>query len=228
MQSIRNHNQIRHSVAAYTRMCKQDWRVWCVTVTNLCGYMWYILLLSIQKMIGGGRPAGGLHCSTRDIPLCTVIGSIFSFDHKGDPMKQNWALNKTKQNNLTGGDCKNINKTVLRQFILIRCVCLTWLTDDNVIGHGRAVLVAGDALVNTLIRLCLLSADVNDQSAWVGLHDNFGILFHIEMSAITCPWKARLRRVKIKKQLRQHACTVTLQSINYYWHDWHLSIITCQ
>ncbi len=41
--------------------------------------------LSIQNMIGGGRPAGGRHGSTKDTPSWTTIGLIFSFDHKGDP-----------------------------------------------------------------------------------------------------------------------------------------------
>lgn len=81
--------------------------------------------------------------------------------------------------------------------------CLTWLTDDDVIGHGRAMLVAGDALIHALVRLGLLSADVNDQSAWAGLHNNFRILFHIEMSAVACPWKAR---VKTENPLGEH-CT---------------------
>lgn len=173
----------------------------CAIVIKVCEYVIFIfLLLSIQKMIGGGRPAGGLHCSTRDIPLCTVIGSFFSFDHKGDPVKQQWILNKIKK--LTGGNWRNIKKAFLWQFSLFSWVCLTWLTNDDVTGQGRAMLVAGDALIHALVRLCLLSADVNDQSAWVGLHNNFRILFHIKMSAITCPWKAR---VKTENPLRQHS-----------------------
>lgn len=43
-------------------------------------------LLSIQKMTGGGSPAGGRHGSTRGVPTCTMMASIFSFDHKGDPV----------------------------------------------------------------------------------------------------------------------------------------------
>lgn len=43
-------------------------------------------LLSIQKMTGGGSPAGGRHCSTREAPFCTVKASFLSFDHKGDPV----------------------------------------------------------------------------------------------------------------------------------------------
>lgn len=42
-------------------------------------------LLSIQKMTGGGSPAGGRHFSTREPPICTAIASFLSFDHKGDP-----------------------------------------------------------------------------------------------------------------------------------------------
>lgn len=41
--------------------------------------------LSIQNMMGGGRPAGGRHGNTRDTPSWTTIAFIFSFDHKGDP-----------------------------------------------------------------------------------------------------------------------------------------------
>lgn len=43
-------------------------------------------LLSIQNMMGGGRPAGGRHGSTKDTPSWTTIGLIFSFDHRGDPV----------------------------------------------------------------------------------------------------------------------------------------------
>lgn len=43
-------------------------------------------LLSIQNMMGGGRPAGGRHGNTKDTPSCTTIGLIFSFDHRGDPI----------------------------------------------------------------------------------------------------------------------------------------------
>lgn len=46
------------------------------------------LLLSIQKMIGGGRPAGGWHCRTRETPSCTTMGSILSFAHRGDPARE--------------------------------------------------------------------------------------------------------------------------------------------
>lgn len=42
-------------------------------------------LLSIQNMMGGGKPTGGRHGSTKDTPSWTTIGLIFSFDHKGDP-----------------------------------------------------------------------------------------------------------------------------------------------
>lgn len=42
-------------------------------------------LLSIQKMTGGGRPAGGRHCNTSETPFCTTTASFLSFDHKGDP-----------------------------------------------------------------------------------------------------------------------------------------------
>lgn len=45
-------------------------------------------LLSIQKMTGGGRPAGGRHCNTRETPFCTTTASFLSFDHKGDPVSQ--------------------------------------------------------------------------------------------------------------------------------------------
>lgn len=89
-----------------------------------------------------------------------------------------------------------------KQFSVFSCVCLTWLTNDDVIRHGRAMLVPGDALIHALVRLCLLSTDVNDQSAWAGLHNNFRILFHIEMSAVACPWKAR---VTTENPLRQHS-----------------------
>lgn len=43
-------------------------------------------LLSIQKMTGGGRPAGGRHCNTSETPFCTTTASFLSFDHKGDPV----------------------------------------------------------------------------------------------------------------------------------------------
>lgn len=64
------------------------------------------------------------------------------------------------------------------------------------------MLVAGDALIHALVRLGLFSTDVNDQSAWAGLYNNFRILFHIEMSAVACPWKAR---VKTENPLGEHA-----------------------
>lgn len=37
-------------------------------------------------MTGGGRPAGGRHCSTSETPFCTTTASFLSFDHKGDPV----------------------------------------------------------------------------------------------------------------------------------------------
>ncbi|TNN73691.1 hypothetical protein EYF80_016071 [Liparis tanakae] len=62
------------------------------TVTEMGCFCWMIIcnhandsLLSIQKMTGGGSPAGGRHCSTRETPTCTAIASFLSFDHKGDP-----------------------------------------------------------------------------------------------------------------------------------------------
>lgn len=51
------------------------------------------LLLSIQKTIGGGSPAGGLHCSTRDLPSWMMIGLILSFDHRGDPTRHDTTHN---------------------------------------------------------------------------------------------------------------------------------------
>lgn len=42
-------------------------------------------LLSIQKTMGGGRPAGGRQCSTRDWPFWATIGLKRSLDHRGDP-----------------------------------------------------------------------------------------------------------------------------------------------
>lgn len=53
--------------------------------------------LSIQKIMGGGRPAGGLHGNTRDTPSCTTIAFIFSFDHKGDPALKDKQIDKQKQ-----------------------------------------------------------------------------------------------------------------------------------
>ncbi len=204
---------MRHSVGAYTRMCK----------TDMCGVLLSQIYVdkcdisycypSRRWLEEAGQP-GGCTAALETFPSAPWLVQFSPLTTRGTLW--NRIGPSIKKNKLTSGDCKNINKTFLWQFIQIRCVCLTWLTDDNVIGHGRAVLVAGDALVNSLIRLCLLSADVNDQSTWVGLHDNFEILFRIEMSAITCPWKARLRRVKIENQLRQHACTVTLQS--FFFH----------
>lgn len=47
------------------------------------------LQLSIQNMMGGGRPAGGRHGNTRDTPSWTTIVFIFSLDHKGDPALRN-------------------------------------------------------------------------------------------------------------------------------------------
>lgn len=50
------------------------------------------LLLSIQKTIGGGSPAGGLHSSTKDLPSWMMIGLILSFDQRGDPIQHNTQL----------------------------------------------------------------------------------------------------------------------------------------
>lgn len=124
---------------------------------------------------------------------------------------------------MTGGNWRNIKKAFLWQFSLFSCVCLTWLTNDDVTGQGRAKLVAGDALIHALVRLCLLSADVNDQSAWAGLHNNFRILFHIKMSAVTCPWKAR---VKTENPLWQHSHSDV--TINIFIYNINLSLLVNQ
>lgn len=68
------------------------------------------LQLSIQNMIGGGRPTGGRHGSTKDTPSWTTIGLIFSFDHKGDPEEAKHTSvdkeshNKTWNMGVTRGD----------------------------------------------------------------------------------------------------------------------------
>lgn len=41
-------------------------------------------------MIGGGKPTGGLQCSTSESPSRTWFGSSFSFVHKGDPIGSNF------------------------------------------------------------------------------------------------------------------------------------------
>lgn len=51
----------------------------------LCGVCRARSLLSIQNMMGGGKPAGGWQGSTKETPSWTTNGLIFSFDHKGDP-----------------------------------------------------------------------------------------------------------------------------------------------
>lgn len=45
--------------------------------------------LSIQNIIGGGKPTGGLQCNTRESPSLTWFGSSFSLVHKGDPTENN-------------------------------------------------------------------------------------------------------------------------------------------
>lgn len=41
-------------------------------------------------MIGGGKPTGGLQCSTSESPSRTWFGSSFSFVHKGDPTESDF------------------------------------------------------------------------------------------------------------------------------------------
>lgn len=45
--------------------------------------------LSIQNIIAGGNPIGGLQGSTNGWPFWSVIGSSFSLVHNGDPIKIN-------------------------------------------------------------------------------------------------------------------------------------------
>lgn len=46
---------------------------------------------------------------------------------------------------------------------LVPSAVLTGLSDDDVVGHSRAVVVVGRALVRSLIRLRPFPADVDDQ-----------------------------------------------------------------
>lgn len=101
-------------------------------------------------MTGGGSPAGGRHCSTREAPFCTVKASFLSFDHKGDPAS--WmkiskpAIEPVQTPALEGNTTKG----------------LTGLADDDLVGQRRAVLVVRRALVRPLVGLRLLPADVDD------------------------------------------------------------------
>lgn len=68
---------------------------------------------------------------------------------------------------------------------------LTGLSDDNPVGYSRAMLVVSRTLVRSLISLRLLPADVNDQSPWTGLHQDFGVFLYIEVGPISRPGKTR-------------------------------------
>lgn len=139
-------------------------------------------LLSIQKITGGGRPAGGRHCNTNETPFCTAMASFLSFDHRGDPVSH------------------SNDKRVLHYSRHASCLHRSYfisgptgLPDDNFVGDCGAVVVVGRALVRPLISLGLFSADVNDQSSRTGLHQDFGVFLDIEVGPISCPRKTRTR-----------------------------------
>lgn len=67
---------------------------------------------------------------------------------------------------------------------------LTGLPNDNFVGHSGAMVVVGCTLVRSLVSLSLFPADVDDQSSWAGLHQDFGVFLHIKVGPISCPWKA--------------------------------------
>lgn len=71
---------------------------------------------------------------------------------------------------------------------------LTGLSDDNLVGHSGAALIVGCTLVRSLVSLSLLLADVNDQSSWAGLHQDFGVFLYIKVGPVSCPWKARYNK----------------------------------
>ncbi len=53
--------------------------------SHACRKLSFDLLLSIQNMMGGGRPAGGRQCTIKDCPFSAIIGLTLSLDHMGDP-----------------------------------------------------------------------------------------------------------------------------------------------
>lgn len=71
-------------------------------------------------MIGGGKPTGGLQCSTSESPSRTWFGSSFSFVHKGDPMESNfdthtnYGLTKTQK---FKGKCKKYFREMEEQHL---------------------------------------------------------------------------------------------------------------
>lgn len=71
---------------------------------------------------------------------------------------------------------------------------LTGLSDDNVVGHSSAVVIVSCTLVGSLIGLRFLPTDVNDQSSWTGLHQDFRVFLHIKVGPISCPGKARIKQ----------------------------------
>lgn len=72
----------------------------------------------------------------------------------------------------------------------LRGWALTGLADDDVVGDGGAVLVAGGALVHPLVGLHPPAADVDDQGARARLHGHFGVLLHVEVRAVPGPGEA--------------------------------------
>lgn len=64
---------------------------------------------------------------------------------------------------------------------------LTGLSDDDLVGECRAVLVVGRALVRPLVGLRLLAADVDDQSPRTGLHQDFGVLLQVKVGSVSRP-----------------------------------------
>lgn len=85
-----------------------------------------------------------------------------------------------------------IYKNQWKQLNIIKS--LTGLPDDNAVGYGSAVLVVSRTLVRPLVGLGLFPADVNNQSPWAGLHQNFGVFLYVEVGPISRPGKARINK----------------------------------
>lgn len=102
---------------------------------------------------------------------------------------------------------------------------LTGLSDDNPVGYSRAVLVVSRTLVRSLISLRLLPADVNDQSPWTGLHQDFGVFLYIEVGPISRPGKTRTDKKyiiiitvfsSVLQVIKKH-CGLFMQTESNHW-----------
>lgn len=146
-------------------------------------------LLSIQNMTGGGSPAGGRHCNTRETPTCTAMASILSFDHKGDPGSQTSKVHSVSYMNIFLYQWESVLDVMLS---------LTGLPDDDGVGDSRAVIIVSCTLVRSFVSFGLFLADVNDQSSRTGLHQDVGVFLQVEMGPVPRPREARKQKCILK------------------------------